>query len=146
MTERLAGPRFAQHFDDFFGSTDTLLAIHAKGFEIARLIGDARGGDKAAFGCLIDDRDIFGEPHRMIERCEQHTGADLDAFGAHADQARHQHGCWQVAVFLLMMFGKEEAIETCLFADFGLFDDLVDQAGNMFAFGWILGAREIADR
>ncbi len=95
---------------------------------------------------MIDHRNVFGQAYRMIERRQQHAGADLDALGAHADHAGHQRRRRQVAVLLLVMLGEIEAVETDRLAQFRLLHQLFDHAGTVLAVGRVLGAGEIAYR
>src|ERR1700722_5432206 len=125
--ERLrVAERCAQIVDEFEGRRLALSVIEAEGAKIIRT--DARHQTElhAAAEHLIDDRNLFGEPQRMIERHDVTHRPDAHPFGARAGadgiEARRRH---PALVGTEMMLDAERMIEPDLVAQFQLAPELL---------------------
>ena len=145
MGEALLFPAFLEHLDPFLAAPGALLDRKTEGAEVALLVAHAHAQDHAAAGDLVDDRGVLGRVHRMPQRDQRYAGSHFDFLGGDTDHSRHQDDVGDVAVFLLMMFAEQAAIESALFRDLRLDDRLAQDSSDIGAARRILGARKISD-
>ena len=129
VREALLGPGLQDDLDGFAEALGALLGWHAEGIELR--MGKAAAGtpvDPAARQ-HVEQRHLFGEPQRMIERGQRHRRADAQALGAcRRHDAQHVHRGAD-AESGEMMLGQPHRVEARLVHDL---DALERTAVNLF--------------
>jgi hypothetical protein len=57
---------------------------------------------------VVEDRDVFGEFERLVERNEERRNRDRDARRARGDRGGRDERRGQIAVFARMVFGHDD--------------------------------------
>ena len=143
--EPLAAPTLADDVDGLLGARRSLGNRNAERVEVLRLVADSDAQHQATLGGQVDHRAVFGHVYRMVERHEQHAGADLDPLGLHADQPGQQQRIGQIAVLLLMVFGQEAAVPAAGLRGLGLGRQFVDHARHVRPGRRVLSTRQITN-
>jgi hypothetical protein len=79
IAERLAAPGELEYLDGLVGARSALVLGHTKRGELPRLVAGSQADVQAAPAQLVDHRQVLGESERVVQRREQHRGAEPDA-------------------------------------------------------------------
>jgi len=74
--KRLARPAQAQDLDAFLEPPGAILHGDGEGAEVGGLIADAHAQDDAPLGDEVERDHVLGHVHRVVERQQDHGGAD----------------------------------------------------------------------
>jgi hypothetical protein len=67
----------------------------------------------------------------MPQRDQRYAGSHFDLLFGHSDHPSHQDDVGDIAVFLLVVFAEQAAIESALFSDLCLDDRLAEHASDV---------------
>jgi hypothetical protein len=109
--EWLTRPRPPQHLDGLLGSRAALLARHPEVGELLVPVAGREAQIQPAAGEQVGDRGVLGQPQRVVQRGEQHRGAQPDAPRAGAQGGDHGEQRGQVAVVDQVVLGQPHGVE-----------------------------------
>ena len=105
--ERLPAPGADHQVERLFEAPDALLPRHTVGGELLRHIARCHAEDEAPAREVVDDRDVFRELERRVERHQQDSRADPHPLGDRRGP-RHRHQGTRAETVLLDMVGALE--------------------------------------
>ena len=105
--ERLPAPSADHQVERLFEAPDALLPRHTVGGELLRHIARCHAEDEAPARQVVDDRDVFRELERRVERHQQDSRADPHPLGDRRGP-RHGHQGTRAEAVLLDMVGALE--------------------------------------
>ena len=143
--EALARPAFADNINGFFGPGGPLGNRNLERVEIVLLIPHAETQNETPLGRLVNHGAVFRHMDGMVERHQQHTRADLYAFGLHPDQTGQQQGVGQIAVFLLVVLGQKAAVPAAGLRGLGLGNHFINHPAHIRAGRGVLGTGKITN-
>ena len=107
----LARPGLHHHVEALDEARARLVDVDAEAGELALLVADADADVDAPAAELIDDRDLLGDAHGVVERQYDDRRADADAIRARGDVACHYHRVGEDAVPREVVLTEPEAVE-----------------------------------
>ncbi len=87
----IAAEQVPQQGDRLRGAADALHQLHTGGSEFRTAPAEAEADGHAARGKLVDHGDVLGEAHGIVERGDEHGGAEADAMRHRSHRGQHGH-------------------------------------------------------
>src|ERR1700678_1948720 len=110
VTKTLVAPRCQDDFNRFAKTEMALVLRHGEGPELARIESAPGAPVHPAAGKDIEQRDLLGQPDRMVKRSERHPGSYAQPFGARG-RVRAHHGYRRTdTVVIEMMLGEPDRV------------------------------------
>ena len=113
---------------------------HAERAEVRLLVADADAEDEAALGDDVQRDRVLGHAHRVMQRQEDHRGADAQALRARGDRGGDDQRRREEPVAVLVVLAEEARVEAGGLGELRLGDDLVHAAVE------VLAPRGVGDR
>ena len=114
ILDRVATPGGEKGLDDAFGLRAASRPIAIERVVFLRSVALPQYEAETSAAGKVEDRDVLGEPDRVVQRPEQRAGAHLDAGRPGDDKRRHNERRWQPAdrgiVMLLDVDDREPAL------------------------------------
>ena len=112
-------PEPAQQTDAFFDHPTPAAPFDAEHVELFGAVPDADHVRDAAAAQQVDDREVFGELHRLVQRQQQRGDADRHGRRASRERGRERHGRREVAVVDRVVFRDDRGEATLGFGPRG---------------------------
>src|SRR5258708_2457755 len=110
--EGLAAPRALEDLDRLQRAAVAGLLRYLQSIEFLVAIAHPDAEAQAATREHVDHGRVLGQPQRMIERGEQHVGAEGEALGPRGDRGQHRHYRREVAVVDEVMLRHPDRMES----------------------------------
>src|SRR5271155_4229292 len=97
-------------------------------FELLVLVTRSNAEFETTPGNDIDDRDIFGQAHRIVKWHQQNAERDTNFFGARRDRRGYWKRRGQVAVVDEVMLGNPDVVKSAVFTPYDLVENFAVEA------------------
>ena len=112
VIDAILGPQRAQYLDGFVGARAGFVQRDSECIELDRLVAAADADIDAPSAQHVDERDLFGDSDRVMERKRDHGGAETDALGERRGVGRHRHRVGQEAVVGEVVLAHPAGVES----------------------------------
>ena len=112
VIDAVLGPECSHHHDGLVGAGAGLAQRHGECVELDRLVPPPYTDIDPSATQYVDQRDLFGNPDRVVQRKRDDGGAEADAFGERSGVRGHRHGVGQEAVVGEVVLAHPARVET----------------------------------
>ena len=131
VAEALAGEQALDDLDALVHARTAGLGIDAPGLQFLHLVTDAEAEFEPPAGDHVQGGRIFRHAHRIVQRQQQHAGADVDALGTGRDGAADGQHRRRVAVVEEVVLGEPDVVEAGRFRAHDLIEAVVVERGEI---------------
>ena len=132
IAERLAAEAQHDDVDGLLPARPALGQVLAQALELVALIAPAQAHVEAPAGEQVDGGDLLGDDQRVMQRDDDHRGADADAARLVRQVQGIGHGPRQIAVAREVVLGQPHIVEAQILGGLGdLHAALVDDLGRL---------------